>query len=266
MLEDPTFKVHTDQETGQTLISGMGELHLEIITDRLTREFGVQAHVGRPQVAYKETIRKPAVGEGRYIRQTGGRGQYGHVKLEIEPAPGQGDPVVENKVHGGAIPKEFISSAVEGVLEAAELGVLAGYEVRDILVRLIDGSSHEVDSSELAFKIAASMAFKDASSKADPVLLEPLMEAEVIVPEEYMGDVIGDLNSRRGKINSMNPRAGVQVIGASVPLAEMFGYTTNLRSLTQGRGTHTMHFSNYFETPKSVSDAVIARITGAASY
>ena len=266
MLEDPTFKVHTDPETGQTLISGMGELHLEIITDRLTREFGVQAHVGRPQVAYKETVRRPAVGEGRYIRQTGGRGQYGHVKLEIEPAPGQGEPTVENHVRGGSIPREFIPSAREGVLEAAEMGVLAGYEVRDILVRLVDGSSHEVDSSELAFKIAASMAFKDASGKADPVLLEPLMGTEVVVPEEYMGDVIGDLNARRGKVNSMDSRGGIQVIGASVPLAEMFGYTTNLRSLTQGRGTHTMHFSTYFETPKSVSDAVIARITGTASY
>jgi len=266
MLEDPTFKVHTDPETGQTLISGMGELHLEIITDRLTREFGVQAHVGRPQVAYKETIRRPAVGEGRYIRQTGGRGQYGHVKLEIEPAPGQGVPQVENHVRGGAIPREFIPSAREGVLEAAEMGILAGYEVRDILVRLVDGSSHEVDSSELAFKIAASMAFKDASGQGDPVLLEPLMETEVVVPEEYMGDVIGDLNSRRGKVKSMDARGGIQVIGATVPLAEMFGYTTNLRSLTQGRGTHTMHFSRYYETPKSVSDAVIARITGTASY
>jgi len=266
MLEDPTFKVHTDPDTGQTIISGMGELHLEIITDRLTREFGVQAHVGRPQVAYRETIRKAAKGEGRYIRQSGGRGQYGHVKIEIEPKPGEGDLVVENHIRGGAIPREFIPSATEGVREAAEMGILAGYEVRDVLVRLVDGSYHEVDSSELSFKIAGSMAFKDASGKAEPVLLEPIMDTEVVVPERYLGDVIGDLNARRGKVKSMTSHGGARVIGASVPLAEMFGYTTNLRSLTQGRGTHTMQFSRYFETPKNVSDAVIARITGAASH
>jgi elongation factor G len=263
--EDPTFRVHTDPETGQTLISGMGELHLEIIVDRLTREFGVKAHVGKPQVAYKETLRRPAKGEGRYIRQTGGRGQYGHVKLDTEPLPpGQGI-VFESVVVGGSIPKEFIRSVEQGIREACETGILAGYEVRDVLVRVYDGSYHEVDSSELAFKIAASMAFKDAARHAEPVLLEPIMAVEVVVPETYLGEVLGDLSARRGKVVTIESRGDTQVIEVSVPLAEMFGYTTQLRSLTQGRGTHTMHFSQYLEAPKSVSDEVIARIQGAAS-
>ncbi len=266
MQEDPTLKVHTDPDTAQTLISGMGELHLEIIVDRLTREFGVTANVGRPQVAYKETFRKAARGEGRYVRQTGGRGQYGHVKIEVEPLPTGGGLVFENKIVGGAIPKEFIRAVEQGIREACETGILAGYEVRDILVRLVDGSYHEVDSSELAFKIAASLGFKDAARQAEPVLLEPIMAAELVVPEEYMGDVIGDINSRRGKVVTMDSRGGTQIIGVTVPLAEMFGYTTQLRSLTQGRATHTLHFSHYQETPREVSAEVIARIQGATSH
>jgi elongation factor G len=266
MQEDPTFKVHTDQDTGQTLISGMGELHLEIIVDRLTRDFGVRANVGRPQVAYKETIRRASQGEGRYIRQTGGRGLYGHVQIEVAPLRAGGGISVENATVGGVIPKEFISSVEQGIREACEMGVLAGYEMRDLAVRVVGGSSHDVDSSELAFKIAASMAFQDAAQKADPVLLEPIMATEIVVPEEYMGDVLGDLNSRRGKVVTMDSRDRIQIIGVMVPLAEMFGYTTQLRSLTQGRATHSMHFSHYLEAPKNVSDEVIARIQGAASH
>jgi elongation factor G len=266
MQEDPTFKVHTDAETGQTLISGMGELHLEVIVDRLTRDFGVRANVGRPQVAYKETIRQPATAEGRYIRQTGGRGLYGHVKIEMEPLPAGSGVAFECAIARGVIPKEYHAAVEQGIHESCEMGILAGYEVRDLLVRLVDGSYHEVDSSELAFKIAASMAFRDAAEKADPVLLEPMMAAELVVPEEYVGDVIGDMNARRGKVVTMDTRGGTQIIGVMVPLAEMFGYTTQLRSLSQGRATHSLHFSHYQETPKNVSDEVIARIQGAASH
>jgi elongation factor G len=255
--EDPTFKTHTDPETGQTIISGMGELHLEIIVDRMFREFKVEANVGKPQVAYKETIRKAVKSEGKFIRQSGGRGQYGHVWLEIEPRePGTGYEFV-NKIVGGVIPKEYIPAVDTGVREALENGVLAGYPVVDVKVTLYDGSYHEVDSSEMAFKIAASIAFKEGMKKAQPVLLEPIMKVEVVVPEEYMGDVIGDINSRRGHIEGMEPRGGAQVIRGFVPLAEMFGYATDLRSKTQGRGTYTMQFSHYAEVPKSIADSII---------
>jgi elongation factor G len=261
--EDPTFRMHTDPETGQTIISGMGELHLEIIVDRLLREFKVQANVGRPQVAYKETIRTTSEAEGKFIRQTGGRGQYGHVFLRVEPLePGKGFEFV-NKIVGGVVPREYIPAVEAGVREAMETGVLAGYPVIDIRVTLFDGSYHEVDSSEMAFKIAASMGFKSAVQKANPVLLEPIMAVEVVVPEEYMGDVIGDLNARRGRIEGMEPRAGgVQVIRGAVPLAEMFGYATDLRSRTQGRGTYTMQFSHYEETPRHVAEQVIKAQAG----
>jgi elongation factor G len=262
--EDPTFKIRTDTETGQTVISGMGELHLEIITDRLVREFNVGVSVGKPQVAYKETIRQAAKADGKYIKQTGGRGQYGHVKLEVSPLPpGSGFEFV-NEIVGGTVPREYIKPVQEGVQEAMQAGPLAGYEVRDIRVTLYDGSYHEVDSSEMAFKIAASIGFKDAMSRARPVLLEPIMSVEVVVPEQYMGDVIGNLNSRRGKIERMEPRAGTQVITSRVPLAEMFGYATDLRSMTQGRANYSMHFSHYEEAPRSVSEGIIARIQGMA--
>lgn len=260
--EDPTFRINTDPETGQTLISGMGELHLEIIVDRLLREFKVEANVGRPQVAYKETIRKKAKAEGKFIRQSGGRGQYGHVVLEIEPRePGTGHQF-DNKIIGGVIPKEFIPAVEGGVREAAENGVLAGFPMIDIGVALTDGSFHDVDSSEMAFKIAGSIGFKNAALKADPVLLEPIMKVEVVVNEEYMGDVIGDLNSRRGRIEEMTVRGGAQVIRAFVPLAEMFGYATDLRSKTQGRGTYSMEFSRYAETPDNIAEGIIARRQG----
>ncbi|MCS7215786.1 MAG: elongation factor G [Thermodesulfovibrio sp.] len=260
--EDPSFRVSFNEETGQTIISGMGELHLEIIVDRLTREFKVGANVGKPQVAYKETIKLPAKAEGKFIRQTGGRGQYGHVWIEVEPMDrGKGFEFV-NKIVGGIIPKEYIPAVEKGIVEAMEGGVLAGYPVVDVRVTLFDGSYHEVDSSELAFKIAASMAFKDACKKGDIVLLEPIMDVEVVVPEEYMGEVIGDLNSRRGKIQSMEKRGKAQVIRAMVPLAEMFGYATDLRSKTQGRGTYTMQFSHYDEVPKNLSEQIIAKIKG----
>jgi elongation factor G len=262
--EDPTFKINTDPDTAQTIISGMGELHLEIITDRLVREFGVGVSVGKPQVAYKETIRQAAKAEGRYIKQTGGRGQYGHVKLEVLPLPPGSGFEFLNEIVGGSIPREFIKPVEEGIKEAMQAGPLAGYEVRDVRVVLYDGSYHEVDSSEMAFKIAASIGFKEALSRARPVLLEPIMSVEVVVPEQYMGDVIGDLNSRRGKIERMEPRAGTQVITAKVPLAEMFGYATDLRSKTQGRANYSMHFAHYEEAPKSVSEGVIARIQGLA--
>ncbi len=262
--EDPTFKINTDPDTAQTIISGMGELHLEIITDRLVREFGVGVSVGKPQVAYKETIRQSAKAEGRYIKQTGGRGQYGHVKLEVSPLPPGSGFEFLNEIVGGSIPKEFIKPVEEGIKEAMQAGPLAGYEVRDVRVVLYDGSYHEVDSSEMAFKIAGSIGFKEALSRARPVLLEPIMSVEVVVPEPYMGDVIGDLNSRRGKIERMEPRAGTQVITAKVPLAEMFGYATDLRSKTQGRANYSMHFAHYEEAPKSVSEGVIARIQGLA--
>ncbi|WP_406677326.1 elongation factor G [Moorella sp. ACPs] len=261
--EDPTFKMHTDPETGQTIISGMGELHLEIIVDRLLREFKVGAKVGRPQVAYKETIRRPVKAEGKFIRQTGGRGQYGHVVIEVEPQePGKGYEFV-NKIVGGVVPKEYVPAVDAGVQEAMSNGVLAGYPVVDVRVSLVDGSYHEVDSSEMAFKIAGSLAFKDAAKKAGPVLLEPIMKVEVVVPEEYMGDVIGDLNARRGRVEGMEPRAGAQVIRAFVPLAEMFGYATDLRSRTQGRGTYVMQFDHYEEVPQNIAAEIIAKRQGA---
>ncbi|HET6371699.1 MAG TPA: elongation factor G [Candidatus Polarisedimenticolia bacterium] len=260
--EDPTFKVHLDTETGQTIIEGMGELHLEIIVDRLVREHGVGANVGKPQVAYKETIRKPAEHEAKFIRQTGGKGQYGHVALEIEPLPPGTGYEFMNKIVGGAIPREFIGPTEAGIKEAMVNGVLAGFEMRDIRVTLLDGSYHEVDSSEIAFKIAGSMAFKHAARKAEPILLEPIMKVELVVPEDYLGDVIGNLNSRRGKIESIEARAGVQVIAARVPLSEMFGYATDLRSLTQGRASYTMQFLRYDETPKNISEEVVAGVQG----
>ena len=256
--EDPTFKTYTDEETGQTIIAGMGELHLEIIVDRLLREFKVEANVGKPQVAYKETIRKSADVECKYARQSGGKGQYGHVKIILEPnEPGKGYEFI-NKVVGGAIPKEYIEPVNQGIQGAMQNGVLAGYPVVDCKVTLYDGSYHEVDSSEMAFKIAGSMAFKDAMKKADPVLTEPIMQVDVMVPEEYMGDVIGDLNSRRGQIQGMEPRGAVQAISAAVPLSEMFGYATDLRSRSQGRGQYVMQPSHYAEIPKSIQEKIIA--------
>jgi elongation factor G len=260
--EDPTFRVATDVETGQVVIRGMGELHLEIIVDRLKREFSVEASVGRPQVAYKETLTKPAAGEGRYVRQTGGRGQYGHAKIRVEPCgPGEGFEFV-NDIVGGTIPREYIKPIEEGIREALTAGVLASYPVADVRVTLYDGSFHEVDSNEMAFKIAGSMAFKDAARSAGPVLLEPVMRVEVVVPEEYMGDIMGDLNSRRGRITAMEARGGTQIVRARVPLSEMFGYATDLRSRTQGRATFSMHFDRYEQAPQQVSDEVVARITG----
>ena len=262
--EDPTFKIHTDPDTGQTLISGMGELHLEIIVDRMLREFNVSAHVGRPQVAYRETIRTAAEAEGKYIRQTGGRGQYGHVVVAIEPLePGTGFEFV-NKIVGGVVPREYIPAVGAGIREAMEGGVLAGYEMTDLRATLVDGSYHEVDSSEIAFKIAGSLAFKGACRRAQPVLLEPVMSVEVVVPEEYMGDIIGDLNARRGRIESLEARSGSQIICAMVPLAEMFGYATTMRSRTQGRATYTMHFAQYEPTPTAISEDIIARLQGRA--
>jgi elongation factor G len=255
--EDPTFKVHTDPETGQTIISGMGELHLEIIVDRLMREFKVEANIGSPQVSYKETIRKAVKAEGKFVRQSGGRGQYGHCVIELEPQePGSGYTFV-NKIVGGVIPKEYIPAVDEGIQDAMQSGVLGGYQVLDVKATLVDGSYHEVDSSEMAFKIAGSMAFKEGCRKADPVLLEPIMRVDVVVPEIYMGDVMGDLNSRRGRIEGMESRAGAQVITAHVPLANMFGYATALRSKTQGRGVFTMQFSHYEEVPKSIQETVL---------
>jgi elongation factor G len=261
-LEDPTFRVTSEEETGQTLIHGMGELHLEIIVDRLLREFKVDANVGKPQVAYRETIRKAASAQGRYVRQTGGRGQYGDVYLEVEPAaPGEGFSF-ENKIIGGAIPREFIAAVEKGVREALDNGVLAGYPIVDVKVRLVDGSYHEVDSSEMAFKIAASMGFKEACRRAKAVLLEPVMDVEVVTPEEYMGAVVGDLNSRRGRIVSMEARGNSQVIRANVPLGQMFGYVTDLRSMTQGRATSTMQFARYEEVPASIAEEIMAKVAG----
>jgi len=260
--EDPTFKVHTDPDSGQTIISGMGELHLEIIIDRMMREFSVEANVGKPQVAYRETIRKPSEAEGKYIRQTGGRGQYGHAKIRLEPQePGKGYEFV-NDIVGGSVPKEYIKPIDQGIKEAMEGGVLAGYEMVDIKATLYDGSYHEVDSSEMAFKIAGSMAFKEAARKASPVLLEPVMSVEVVVPEDFAGAIMGDLSSRRGRIEGMEHRAGSQVIKAIVPLAEMFGYATHMRSSTQGRATYSMHFARYEEAPRAVAEEIIARVQG----
>jgi elongation factor G len=262
MAEDPTFRVNTDQQTGQTIIRGMGELHLEIIVDRLKREFNVEASVGKPQVAYKETLTRQADGEGRYVRQTGGRGQYGHAKIRLFPgAPGTGY-VFENEIVGGAIPKEFIKPIDEGIKEALTRGVLAGYPVDDVKIELYDGSFHDVDSSEMAFKIAGSMAFQDAAKRAKPVLLEPVMRVEVVVPKEYMGDVMGNLSGRRGQIQSQEDRGGTQIIAARVPLSEMFGYATDLRSRTQGRATYSMHFDRYEPAPASVSEEVVSRMQG----
>jgi elongation factor G len=295
--EDPTFRVHSDQDTGQTIISGMGELHLEIIVDRMMREFGVQATVGRPQVAYRETIRKKAEAEGKYIKQTGGRGQYGHCVIEVCPLPSSGRENMHDmstdeidalskevagsggkwrfdkehrmlfidKIVGGSIPKEFIAPIDAGIREAMENGVLAGYEMVDVAVVLTDGSYHDVDSSEMAFKIAGSMAFKEACGRARPVLLEPIMKVEVVVPEEYQAQVFGNLNARRAQIQGSDTRGGAQVIRAQVPLAEMFGYATDLRSRTQGRASFTMHFSHYEEAPASVSEEVISKATGRAT-
>jgi len=257
--EDPSFRVRTDEETAQTIIAGMGELHLEIIVDRLLREFKVEANVGKPEVAFRETIRRKAESECKYIKQTGGRGQYGHVVLTVEPSdPGKGLEFV-NKVVGGAVPKEYIPAVEKGVKERMETGVIAGYPLRDIRVTLIDGSYHEVDSNEMAFKIAASMGFADACKKADPVLLEPIMKVEVLVPQEFMGDVIGNLNGRRGKVQGMKVRAGAQAIDAAVPLSEMFGYATDLRSRTQGRATYSMEFDRYEPVPKNIAEAIIKK-------
>ena len=260
--EDPSFRVRTDEETGQTIISGMGELHLEIIVDRLMREFKVDANVGKPQVAYRETITKKVKVEGKFVRQSGGRGQYGHVWLEVEPQePGKGYEFVD-AIKGGVVPREYIPAVDKGIQEAMNTGVLAGFPVVDFKVSLIDGSYHEVDSSEMAFKIAGSMGFKEGCHKASPVLLEPIMSVEVVVPEEYMGDVIGDLNSRRGRIMGMEGRSGAQVVTAMVPLALMFGYATDVRSATQGRATYSMTFDHYEHVPKSVSEEIIAKVKG----
>ena len=262
MAEDPTFRVKTDEQTGQVVISGMGELHLEIIVDRLKREFNVEASVGKPQVAYKETLTRPADGEMKYAKQTGGRGQYGHAKIHLFPGePGSGY-VFENEVTQGSIPKEYIKPIDEGIKEALTRGVLAGYPIDDVRIVLYDGSYHDVDSSEMAFKIAGSMAFQDAAKKAKPVLLEPIMRVEVVVPKDYMGDVMGDLASRRGRIQSQEDRGGTQIINARVPLSEMFGYATDLRSRTQGRATYSMHFDRYEQAPQNVSEEVVARIQG----
>ena len=255
--EDPTFKTHTDEETGQTIISGMGELHLDIIVDRLLREFKVEANIGNPQVSYREGIKKAAEGEAKYARQSGGRGQYGHAKIRIEPNEPGGGFVFENAIVGGAIPKEFIGTTQQGIEEALQSGIIGGYEVLDVKVTLYDGSYHEVDSSEMAFKIAGSMAVRDALAKADPVLLEPMMKVEVTTPEEYMGDVIGDINSRRGRMEGMELVAGAQIVTAYVPLAEMFGYATSLRSNTQGRANYSMLFDHYEEVPASIAEEVV---------
>jgi elongation factor G len=260
--EDPTFQVRSDEETGQTLISGMGELHLEVIVDRLLREFKVDANVGRPQVAYRETVRQPVSKiEGRFVRQTGGRGQYGHAVIDLEPAPGEGFDFV-NKIKGGSIPSEFIPAVEQGIEEALETGVKAGYPMVDVRVTLTDGSYHDVDSSEMAFKIAGSMALQEAARRAKPVLLEPIMAVEVVTPEDFMGDVIGDLNRRRGRIEGMEPRGNTQVIRAFVPLAQMFGYATDLRSQTQGRATYTMQFDHYAEMPSALAEEVTEHRSG----
>jgi elongation factor G len=260
--EDPTFKVKVDSETGQTIIGGMGELHLEIIVDRMLREFSVKANVGKPQVAYKETISRSAFGEGRFIRQSGGRGQYGHVKIQVDPQEsGKGFEFV-NRLVGGAIPQEYVPAIEQGTKEALENGILAGYPVVNVKVTLLDGSYHEVDSSDLAFRIAASMAFRDAGKRAEPQLLEPIMKVEVVVPEVYMGDVLGDINARRGRIEGIETRGNTKLVNAHIPLAEMFGYATDLRSKTQGRATYTMQFSHYGIMPKPLADSIVERITG----
>ncbi len=263
MDEDPTFVVRTDEETNQTILSGMGELHLEILVDRLTREYGVAANVGKPEVAYRETLRKESNARARFVRQTGGRGQYGDVELKIVPLPPGSGFVFVDKIAGGVIPREYISSVEKGIREALENGVVAGYPVVDIEVTIYDGSSHAVDSSELAFKIAGSMAFKAAAKKAKPVLLEPIMDVESVCPPDYLGDVMGDLSSRRGRIKEMEDRAGAKVVTASVPLSEMFGYATDLRSMTQGRATYTMQFGRYEQLPAHLADELVSRLSGA---
>jgi elongation factor G len=260
--EDPTFRVHTDSETGQTIVSGMGELHLEIITDRLVREFNVSCRIGRPQVAFRETITKAAKGEGMFQRQTGGRGQFGHAKIRVEPTERSSGFEFLDSIRGGSIPKEFIKPIEQGVRGALERGILAGYRVVDVKVTLEDGSFHEVDSSEMAFKIAGSLAFQDAALKADPVILEPMMNVEVSTPQDYMGAVIGDLNSRRGNVNQMESRPGIQILTAHVPLQRMFGYATDLRSATQGRATFSMQFDHYAPVPAAVSQEIIERVRG----
>jgi elongation factor G len=259
--EDPTFRVHTDQETGQTIISGMGELHLEIIVDRMMREFKVDANVGRPQVAYRETIKKRVDKvEGKFICQSGGKGQYGHVVINVMPGEVGHGFVFEDKIVGGVVPREYIGPAEQGIKEALENGILAGYPMVDVKVELVYGSYHDVDSSEMAFKIAGSMAVKEATAKANPVLLEPMMKVEVVSPEQYMGDVLGDISSRRGKIGGMTQRGEAQVIASTVPLAEMFGYSTRLRSMTQGRAVYSMEFSHYEEVPKSKAEEIISKV------
>jgi elongation factor G len=280
--EDPTFKVHTDPDTGQTLISGMGELHLEILVDRMLREFNVGANVGRPQVAYRETLSAAAEAEGKYIRQTGGRGQYGHVYLRVDPLPrpdlatiaeltrkkstnkfdSELNLLFVDEIVGGSVPREYIPAVYGGIREAMESGVLAGYEMTGVRVALTEGSYHEVDSSEMAFKIAGSIGFKEAARRAKPVLLEPVMKVEVVVPEEYMGDVLGDLSARRGHIEGMEKRGSTQILRAKVPLAEMFGYATDLRSRTQGRASYSMHFLHYEQAPPAIAEEVIARVQG----
>jgi len=257
--EDPTFRVRTDEETGQTIISGMGELHLEIIVDRLKREFGVSVRVGKPQVAYRETIKAKATAEGKFVRQSGGRGQYGHVVLELEPLEPRSGFEFVDKIVGGAIPKEYIPAVQKGIEEAMNAGVLGGYPVIGVRATLIDGSYHEVDSSEMAFKIAASMGFKEAMKKAQPVLLEPIMEVEVVTPEDYLGDVMGDLNARRGRVEGMSMRANARIVKAYVPLAEMFGYATELRSKTSGRASYSMKFSHYEEVPQNIAEELLKK-------
>jgi elongation factor G len=262
--EDPTFRVSIDPETNQTVIAGMGELHLDILVDRMLREFKVEANIGAPQVAYRETIRKAVKAEGKFVRQSGGKGQYGHVVINIEPGdPGSGFEFV-SKIVGGAIPKEYIAPAEQGMKEACESGILAGYPVIDLKATLVDGSYHDVDSSEMAFKIAGSMAVREAVLKASPVLLEPTMKVEVEAPEDFLGDVIGDLNSRRGQIEGMGTETGIAKVAANVPLAEMFGYATDIRSKTQGRGIFSMEFSHYDEVPRNVAEAIIAKNKGNA--
>jgi elongation factor G len=260
--EDPSFRAHTDEESGQTIISGMGELHLEIIVDRLKREFKVESNVGKPEVAFRETITKKQDGEYKYAKQSGGRGQYGHVLMEIEPAERGSGFVFENDIVGGVIPKEFIPAIEKGVREAMRRGVLAGFPVVDMKARLYDGSYHDVDSSAQAFEVAGSLCFQEAARRAGLVLLEPIMKIEVVVPEQYMGDVIGDLNARRGRILGMSQRGNAQVIDAEVPLATMFGYVTDLRSMTQGRGTSTMQFANYSPVPSAIQEELVAKVKG----
>jgi elongation factor G len=262
MQEDPTFRVHTDKETSQTIISGMGELHLEILVDRMMREFGVQANVGKPQVAYRETITKEAAAEGRFVRQTGGRGQYGHAKIRVRPHPEGKDFEFRNEIVGGVIPREYIKPTEQGIKEALETGVLAGYPTVGVQVDLYDGSFHEVDSSEMAFKIAGSMAYQEAAKRAGPMLMEPIMDVEVVTPEDFMGTVVGNLTSRRGQIQHIEARVGFQVVASKVPLSEMFGYATDLRSMTQGRASYTMQFGKYAEVPKNIAEEIIAKAAG----